>query len=163
MPAGRRPTPTKLKVLHGNPGRRPLNRAEPDPEPALPDCPAELPEAARSEWRRVAGELHGLGLLSRIDRAALAAYCEAWGQWLEAIAAVRRSGAVVKAPSGYAILNPHLAVANQAYGRMKAMLVEFGMTPASRSRIVAAAAPGFEEDPALADFFDDPPPRWLRR
>jgi P27 family predicted phage terminase small subunit len=83
----------------------------------------------------VAKELHQLGLLTRIDRAALAAYCEAWGAWIEAVEAIQRTGPVVKAPSGDPILNPHLAVANQAYGRMRAMLVEFGMTPAARSRV----------------------------
>jgi P27 family predicted phage terminase small subunit len=164
MPAGRRPTPTKLKVLHGNPGRRPLNESEPQPEGGLPTCPAELNDAARLEWRRVGRELERLGLVSRLDRAALAAYCEAWAQWLEAIAAVQKTGAVVKAPSGYPILNPHLAVANQAYARMKAMLVEFGMTPSSRTRLVGA--PGESEDDPAAEFFaDDPlprrrPPRW---
>ena len=81
----------------------------------MPTCPAELSDAARQEWRRVGKDLQRLGLLSNIDRAGLAAYCEAWAQWLEAISAVQLSGAVVKAPSGYPILNPHLAVANQAY------------------------------------------------
>jgi len=161
MPAGRRPTPTKLKVLTGNPGRRPLNHAEPRPEPALPACLAELSDAAKQEWKRVGKDLQRLGLLSSIDRAGLAAYCEAWAQWLEAISAVQHSGAVVKAPSGYPILNPHLAVANQAYGRMKAMLIEFGMTPAARSRITATS-PDSEYDPA-DEFFDDAPLRLRRR
>jgi P27 family predicted phage terminase small subunit len=70
---------------------------------------------------------------------------------------VQKTGAVVKAPSGYPILNPHLAVANQAYTRMKAMLVEFGMTPSSRTRLVGAS--GESEDDPAAEFFDDPPPR----
>jgi P27 family predicted phage terminase small subunit len=161
MPAGRRPTPTRLKVLEGNPGRRPLNHAEPRPRIALPSCPAELGDAAKQEWRRVGKDLQRLGLLSNIDRAGLATYCEAWGQWLEAIAAVQLSGAVVKAPSGYPILNPHLSVANQAYQRMKAMLVEFGMTPAARSRIVVSPAET-EEDRLAAEFFDDEP-AWRRR
>src|SRR3954452_3736828 len=157
---GRRPTPNRLKVLEGNPGRRPLNHAEPKPRIALPSCPAELGDAAKQEWRRVGKDLQRLGLLSNIDPAGLATYCEAWGQWLEAIAAVQLSGAVVKAPSGYPILNPHLAVANQAYQRMKAMLVEFGMTPAARSRIVATPAET-EEDRIAAEFFDDAP-AWRR-
>lgn len=36
------------------------------------------------------------------------------------------------------MLNPYLSVANQAYGQMRAILVEFGMTPSSRSRVSAA-------------------------
>ena len=33
---GRKPTPTNLKVLKGNPGRRPLNKDEPVPDVRLP-------------------------------------------------------------------------------------------------------------------------------
>jgi P27 family predicted phage terminase small subunit len=151
MRAGRRPKPTRLKLIQGNPGRRPLNLHEPQPEPALPACPVELAEAAQAEWRRVADELHTLGLLTRLDRAALAAYCQAWGEWLEAVAAVRRAGPVVKAPSGYPMLNPHLTVASQAFARIKAMLVEFGMSPAARARVVARSME--DEDDEAARFF----------
>jgi len=36
---GRRPKPSRIKALTGNPGKRPLNAQEPRPEPALPECP----------------------------------------------------------------------------------------------------------------------------
>ena len=45
---GRRPKPTRIKALTGNPGKRPLNAHEPRPEPALPDCPPELSPAAQA-------------------------------------------------------------------------------------------------------------------
>jgi hypothetical protein len=54
---GRRPKPTRIKALTGNPGKRPLNAHEPRPEPALPDCPPELSPAAHREWTRLTGEL----------------------------------------------------------------------------------------------------------
>ncbi len=146
MRPGPPPKPTRLKLIQGNPGRRPLNKAEARPEAAVPACPAELPEAAKREWRRVARELHQLGLLTRIDRAALAAYCEAWSAWIEAVQAIQRTGPVVKAPSGYPILNPHLAVANQAFARMRALLAELGMTPAARSRITVTPLTAEPED-----------------
>lgn len=71
---GRRPKPTRLKVLTGNPGKRPLNQTEPRPEITVPDCPIELGEVARREWNRLVGELAALKLLTNFDRAALAAY-----------------------------------------------------------------------------------------
>ena len=49
---GRKPTPTTLKELKGNPGRRPLNEAEPKPAARLPSPPAHLSRSARREWRR---------------------------------------------------------------------------------------------------------------
>ena len=87
---GRRPKPTRLKVLTGNPGKRPLNNAEPRPEAAVPNCPDELGETARREWNRLVGELASLKLLTNFDRAALAAYCGAYALWAEATEAIAR-------------------------------------------------------------------------
>lgn len=145
--AGRPPKPTMLKLVTGNPGKRALNASEAKPRAVAPKCPEELSPAARAEWRRISRQLLRLGLLTEIDRAALAAYSQAWAQWLDAVAQLQRTGAVVKAPSGYPMLNPYLAVANQAYAQMKAMLTEFGMSPASRSRVVAGQ-PAAEQSPA---------------
>ena len=55
------PTPTNLKLLRGNPGKRKLNTNEPDPEPAIPPCPSHLDKVAKKEWRRVSKELLALG------------------------------------------------------------------------------------------------------
>ena len=68
------------------------------------------------EWRRVTPLLSTLGLLSRIDRAALAMYCEAWGRWVEAEEALRKYGVMVKSPNGFPMQSPYLAVANKSDG-----------------------------------------------
>lgn len=44
---GRKPKPTALKVLEGNPGHRPLNKKEPLPKGRLPRCPDWLEDDAR--------------------------------------------------------------------------------------------------------------------
>jgi phage terminase small subunit len=76
---GRRPKPSLLKLVTGNPGKRPVNRAEPKPASGgLPTTPGELADESKIEWRRVAQALHRLGLLTRVDRAALAAYCQVY-------------------------------------------------------------------------------------
>jgi len=62
---GRRPKPTRLKVLIGNPGKRPLNSNEPHPEVALPDCPPELGPVARQEWERMTAQLAPLRAVIR--------------------------------------------------------------------------------------------------
>ncbi len=64
---GRRPKPTRIKVLTGNPGKRPLNFHEPRPEPALPDCPRELSPTAQREWARLTTELAKLNLITNLD------------------------------------------------------------------------------------------------
>lgn len=132
---GRRPKPTRLKVLTGNPGKRPLNSEEPKPEIAIPDCPPELGPVAQKEWQRLAGELISLRILTKLDRAALAAYCGAYALWAEATENIQKFGTMVKSPSGYPIQSPYVAIANRQAEIMMRIASEFGFTPASRSRI----------------------------
>ena len=138
---GRRPKPTRIKLLTGNPGKRPLNHDEPKPEIAVPDCPVELGLVARKEWERMIGELSQLRILTNLDRAALAAYCGAYAMWAEATEAIQKYGSMVKSPSGYPVQSPYVAIANRQTEIMMRIASEFGLTPASRSRISAPAPP----------------------
>jgi P27 family predicted phage terminase small subunit len=147
---GRRPKPTRLKVLTGNPGKRPLNATEPRPEPVVPECPQELSEAARREWNRLAPELAKLRIVTILDRAALAAYCGAYALWAEANEAIQKYGAMIKSPSGYPVQSPYIAIANRQTEIMIRIASEFGFTPASRSRICAPS--NFE--PTLFDVME---------
>ena len=103
---GRRPVPTRMKVLTGNPGKRPLNEHEPQPEPTIPDCPPQLGPIAREEWDRLIGELASLRMVTALDRSALAAYCNAYGLWAEATEAIQKYGTMVKSPTGYPMQSP---------------------------------------------------------
>jgi P27 family predicted phage terminase small subunit len=142
---GRKPLPSNVVRLRGNPGKRRLNGSEPTPAPVVPACPACLGEAARREWKRLARELAELGLLTRIDRGMLAAYCQAHALWTEAVSSIERYGTMVKSPNGFPMQSPYVAVANKQVEIMGRIAAEFGMTPSSRSRIRAAGpAP---EDP----------------
>ena len=147
---GRKPKPTRLKVLTGNPGKRSLNQAEPRPEAAVPECPAELGPAARREWDRLVAQLEPLNLLTQLDRAALGAYCAAYGLWAEATEAIQKYGLMVKSPSGFPIQSPYLAIANRQAEIMMRIAAEFGFTPASRSRVRTTV----EHEPSLFDALD---------
>ena len=158
MKTGPAAKPTKLKKLEGNPGKRALNLNEPQPAAAIVPCPSFIKGPARKEWKRVAAELYQLGLLTHIDRAALAGYCIAWGQLEEVekeLARMKRSarglaqlkkknpgmkasisnGMVSITSNGNAVIEPLLSVRKQAMEQMYRFLSEFGMTPASRTRI----------------------------
>ena len=137
-----------LKVLAGNPGRRPLNPREPELRPRMPPCPDVLQGEARAEWHRMGRKLLQAGLLTEIDGPALMGYCLAFARLLDAEAKLREYGSVVKAPSGYLVHSPYLAIANKALEQMRAMIVEFGMTPSSRTRVQAA---GGARSPGPAD------------
>jgi P27 family predicted phage terminase small subunit len=148
---GRKPTPTRIKVLTGNPGKHPLNHNEPRPAFEIPECPPELGPAAKREWERLVGELASLRLLTNLDRGALAAYCGAYALWAEAMQAIQQYGAMVKSPSGYPIQSPYVAIANRQAEITMKIAAEFGFTPASRSRI-ATPSPA---EPTLFDPVED--------
>ena len=133
--SGGKPTPTPLKLLRGNPGRRPLNQNEPQPAVRLPTPPAHLSKEARKEWRRSGAFLLEIGLISDLDRSAFAAYCTAYGRWVEAEEALKTYGLMLKSPNGFPIQSPYLAVANRAMEQMRSLLSEFGMSPASRTKV----------------------------
>lgn len=134
---GRKPTPTRLKIMTGNPGRRPLNGDEPQFPPALPRCPKHLDAEARREWRRVSAELHSAGLLTAMDRAALAAYCVVWSRWVAAEKVLQKTGPVLKSAEGNLYQNPYLPVANRALEQMHRFEALFGMSPSDRARLKA--------------------------
>lgn len=136
---GRKPKPTALKRLDGNPGKRGYNHDEPVVPKGQPDCPQHLSDAARNEWHRIAGPLHEMGVLTTVDRAALAAYCQAWGRWVEAEEKLRDTPTLLKTASGYVQQNPWLSIANKQLDLMGRYMAELGITPASRSRVQALA------------------------
>jgi P27 family predicted phage terminase small subunit len=142
------PTPTNLKLLRGNPGKRKLNTNEPDPEPAIPTCPSHLDKVAKREWRRVTKELFALGILWKLDRAALGGYCDAYGRWAESAKQIQQYGMIFKSPSGYPMPSPYLPILHTALDQMRAFLTEFGLSPASRSRFKVA-------NPKQRDLFND--------
>ncbi len=82
---GAKPLPTHIKVMRGTQRSDRLNRNEPKVRPEIPPCPKHLGAEAKREWRRVSKELAGMGLLTSIDRPALALYCDAWGRWVESL------------------------------------------------------------------------------
>ena len=132
---GRKPKPTKLKIVEGNPGKRAINQNEPKVM-GTPRCPEHLDEEAKKEWKRMSKLLSKAGLLANVDKAQLAMYCQAWGRWVEAEEKLKKHGMIVRAPkSGYPMQSPYLAIANQAMKQLQTSLVEFGMSPSSRSRI----------------------------
>ena len=145
------PKPTRLKVAAGNPGKRPLNPAEPQPAVEVPRCPAWLPKRAKAEWRRITPELHRLGLVALIDQAALSAYCVAVAEVEQATATLEAEGRVCVWPifdkQGEKLgerlkAHPCVAMQRDAMAKVKAFVSEFGLSPASRTRVHGKPADG---------------------
>jgi P27 family predicted phage terminase small subunit len=136
--SGRRKDPTEFKVLKGTARADRMNPDEPKPdlleEAPAPPCP--LDRVARKEWDRIAPLLIRLRLLSAIDLAALAGYCRAFADCVAARRHIERHGRYQKTPDGGFKLNPAVRDAHRAAELVRGYLVEFGMSPSSRSRVV---------------------------
>jgi len=143
----------------GNPGKRKLNSNEARPALAQPTPPSFLNDDAKVEWGRVVDTLFKAGLMTELDRAALAAYCQAYGRWAQAELALARmadkdvfnKALMVKTHNGTAIQNPLVGTANKAKADMMRYAIEFGMTPSARSKV--SASPYEQEDDLTKEFF----------
>jgi len=136
---GRKPKPTEVKRLAGNPGKRPLNSREPElpaPDPGEP-LPAELvgDVLALQEWARLEPMLRASKVLTAGDRGSLVALCQQWSRYLEATQQVAVLGLVITSPSGYPMTNPYIGIANKCLSMCVKLWTELGLTPSARSRV----------------------------
>lgn len=143
---GRKPKPTALKVLHNNPGRRPLNPYEPSVDPLDLAAPMEIADdpVAAAEWARVLAAV-ARGHCTVVDRSTLMAYCLKYAQWV-------RLESRAAADDGFKSTDA-FAQANKALGWMHKLAVELGFTPSSRSRILAAPVKEHAGGPVSGDAF----------
>ena len=132
---GRKPKPTAIKELEGNPGRRPLNKYEPKQQKTAPKCPTWLTQEAKKEWKRMSKSLEAIGILTTVDMGAFAGYCQAYARWKEAEEFLSKHGTIFKTPSGYIQQVPQVSIAQTYLKIMKDFCSEFGLTPASRTRL----------------------------
>lgn len=147
---GRPAKPTELKKLAGNPGKRPLNDAEPQPHigERTPTVPAWLPEDAKDIWRKYARSLWELRLLTEVDVPAFAVLCETMAMYRTAVEMIGRGYDVQTTESGYRQQDPWVSIRNNMVSQMRKLWVEFGMTPSARSGIKIEQE---EKEQALAD------------
>ena len=97
-----------------------------------PRCPSHLGHIAKSEWRRVAGDLVRAGLLTTLDLRLLEAYCMTWQALSIAMQKVQEHGAVMETDEGSEI-SPWQTIAFQAMEELRLTAAELGMTPAARA------------------------------
>lgn len=156
---GPKTLPANVHLLRGNPSKKSIADllGEFNPEVETPDCPKHLWPAARKEWKRISVELEVYGLISKLDRAALALYCQAWARWVWAEEMLSRKmkeasekeaeaiakgevwaggdGFMIPTPNGSFAYSPYWVAARQAGDQVDKFLASFGMSPSSRARV----------------------------
>lgn len=140
------PKPTVLKIISGNPGKRPLNLAEPELPAAPLDPPAYLKGNALFEWHRLAPDLVKAGILTVADVSAFAAYCEAYGTWRQYEGQCEEVGPMQAVMMGFR------NAADRAVERMVKIGARFGLDASSRTN-VKAIPPTKQRDTDKQRFF----------
>jgi P27 family predicted phage terminase small subunit len=142
--SGPPPKPVRLKLIQGNPGHRKLPK---EPQPAsssrCPPPPDYLTGSAADEWKRIAPELHRIGLLTKVDLNCLAVYCASFARWKLAEELLAKEPLTAEGYEGNPMIqHPLVRIASQAARDVLRAGAEFGLSPASRARISAGFPPG---------------------
>jgi len=95
---------------------------------------------AKEEWDRIATELNRIGLLTVVDRTALAGYCQSYAQWKDAVAWIKKHGQVYPLKDDKGNVKclqqfPQVGIANQCLKQIRAFCGLFGLDPSSRARL----------------------------
>ena len=158
MVRGRRPLPTALKTARGNPGKRKLNAEEPKyPEvkrTRIPAPPDTLDETGRQFWRATARQLATAGVLTTTDLTALHTCATLYSRWQDAERKIK--GRLVVIVNGAKMPNPYLSIADRSMRTLMRHLIEFGMTPSSRSKLRVGGPPLSSPEDVVGEFLFGP-------
>ena len=159
---GPKPMPANVHLLRGNASKKPIGALLDEfcPEVEIPDYPVWIWPEAKKEWKRIAGELEKYGLISRLDRAALVLYCQAWAKmvWAEQRLAASMNlaeekrlaaeaegkeydggdGVMVRTANGNTTYSHHWVVGRRAAEDVNRYLAAFGLSPAQRARVATS-------------------------
>jgi P27 family predicted phage terminase small subunit len=142
---GRKPKPTRLKVLTGNPGKHTLNKFEPEPDRGIPSMPEWLTEfpVAVEEWNRESEIIDGMGVLTMAERGMLAQRCYIASQLQEIALDIKKEGRVAYTMKMDSLGNEVMeAKANPKCVQQPKLMTEYrqigsllGLDPASRTKL----------------------------
>ena len=160
MTAGRPPKPTHLKLITGTTRSHKRGAKSVGREPTASRSPLTPPDylspRALDAWGRIGPMLDRLGVLTTADEMALGELCEAFADMIEArasLAAPIDADGVTVAEGGSPVYTartregfvvrprPEVTIIAEASKRLGALLGQFGMSPATRSKITLADAP----------------------
>jgi len=145
MPKGRKKIPTVLKAIRGgrHMDKEKANERHGLVEPKgevfdiIGDAPEVLGVKASRYWPMISRQLEKIGVLQRLDAATLALYCEQFVIYKEALDNIaKHSYMLVNPRTGMIVPNPAVRMVGSAHDRMFRICCEFGMTPASRAKLL---------------------------
>ena len=132
---GPQPKPTALKLLEGTYRKDRAPKNEPKPKVQAPSCPSWLRPEAKAEWKRLAPELVGDGLLTKRDRMLLAALCDAWADFHECEKVIKEDGLTYITGGGILANHPLIVTKHKARDQINKFGAKFGLSPTDRCQM----------------------------
>lgn len=141
--SGRKPTPTRLKALAGNPGKRALNNHEPQTG-ALTDAvaPDWLDPLGKAAWTFLCPRLIAAKVLTETDLHNLEAFCAAYSRWRRGEEQLATDGLTITNDKGTLTKHPAATIVNEALRQMTSYGAALGLSPADRGRIKVPGGEG---------------------
>jgi len=134
MTRGRKPLPTVVKELNGNPGKRPLNKSEPRPDGALKTAPSSLTPAQAIIWKNTL-KLAPAGLLTPVDSSVVERFCIALDSLKKANTALAERGSLTVIEDGKVKVAPEVTIIAKMDAVLRGCTASMGFDPSSRSRL----------------------------
>ena len=134
---GRKPKPTALKELAGNPGKRKLNKSEPAGTPVeSAEPPAILNDHAKEIWAATLTAFAGTNVIRSLDLVTLTVFCQAVGTWHLAETKLAESAHVGENRHGEEVVSAWYKVSVKAAQQIAVFGAKLGLSPADRACIV---------------------------
>lgn len=135
MRTGRPPKPTALKVIAGTDQPCRMRDDEPKPKADRIRKPTGMSRKAHKYWNKIEPMLMDCRVLTNIDTVALAMLCTSIAEMFELQKQLDDTGMLIKGRGGIPVISPLFRALRAKQADVHKMLVEFGMTPSSRTRV----------------------------
>jgi P27 family predicted phage terminase small subunit len=141
---GPKKQPTHLRILGGNAGKRAINKDEPPADNKRPKVPSHLSTIGKNCFNELCDAMEDMGILASYDRKMIELASDSYSEYREARKVVKEKGmsysTTTQDGSEMFRARPEVAIASDAFKRLRSIIPEFGLTPSSRSKIKVGGA-----------------------
>jgi len=136
MARGRPPKPVEQRIAEGNPGRRPLPEpVRPAPVHKAPEPPDHLDKDAKAFWNEAVPVLYEVGILDKVDTAALEMAATAYSRFREAKRVIDKKGILSRGSAGQVVEHPALSTERASQQMYLRFADQYALTPVARTRL----------------------------
>ena len=145
------PKPLAIRELEGFAGHHPINKDEPKFQKiSYTPPPKNMAEQGKIVWNELMPVLTNCGVLTPADIPLFTRYCETTAKWRRALSIINEDGTSIVTKNGTLVVHPESKNFQNYSTQLLQMEIQLGMTPSSRTKVVALA-----DNDTIKDDFDD--------